>query len=86
MGVYVNLINSQPVAIFVTGFVLKPGRYAGGPTDSVLYYLDMAGGIDPERGSYRDVKILRNSKVLSALDLYPFILEGTIKRPAPQGG
>jgi len=86
VGVYVNLINSQPVAIFVTGYVEKPGRYAGGPTDSVLYYLDMAGGIDPERGSYRNIRIIRNGKVLSTLDLYPFILEGSIERPRLREG
>ncbi len=56
--VYTNLLNTQPVAVFVTGFVAKPGRYAGGATDSVLYYLDLAGGIDAERGSYRDIRII----------------------------
>ena len=51
--VYTNLLNTQPVALYVTGFVTRPGRYAGGPTDSMLYYLDQAGGIDAERGSFR---------------------------------
>ena len=29
--VYVNLLKPQPVAVFVSGFVAQPGRYAGGP-------------------------------------------------------
>jgi protein involved in polysaccharide export with SLBB domain len=84
--VYTNLINTQPVAVFVTGFVNRPGRYAGGPTESVLYYLDQAGGIDAERGSYRDIRILRNGRVLAMVDIYPFILEGALPRPRLEEG
>ena len=78
--VYVNLLQPQPVAIYVSGFVAKPGRYAGGPTDSVLYFLDLAGGIDALRGSYRDIRILRDGELLAKIDLYPFIKEGTMPR------
>ena len=44
--VYTNLQGVQPVALFVTGNVENPGRYAGTPNDSLLYFLDQAGGID----------------------------------------
>jgi protein involved in polysaccharide export with SLBB domain len=84
--VYVDLISAQPVAVYVTGFVRKPGRYAGGPTESILYYLDMAGGIDPDRGSYRDIRIQRDDKLLVLADLYPFILNGNLPRPRLQEG
>ena len=76
--VYVNLLKPQPVAVFVSGFVAQPGRYAGGPTDSVLYFLDLAGGIDPDRGSYRDVRVLRRGKIIARIDLYPFLREGQL--------
>jgi len=84
--VYTNLLNTQPVAVFVTGYVAKPGRYAGGATDSVLFYLDLAGGVDAERGSYRNIKIIRNGEVLERVDLYPFILEGFLPRPRLEDG
>ena len=84
--VYTNLINTQPVAVFVTGYVNRPGRYAGGATDSVLYYLDTAGGIDPLRGSYRNIRILRNGEVLTRVDLYPFMREGMLPRPRLEEG
>jgi protein involved in polysaccharide export with SLBB domain len=84
--VYTNLINTQPVALYVTGFVTRPGRYAGGSTDSVLYYLDQAGGIDAERGSFRDIRILRNGRVFVHVDLYPFILDGSLPRPRLEEG
>jgi protein involved in polysaccharide export with SLBB domain len=84
--VYTNLLNAQPVAVFVTGFVGKPGRYAGGATDSILYYIDLAGGIDAERGSYRDIRLIRNGEVMERIDLYPFILEGVLPRPRLEDG
>lgn len=76
--VYVNLLKPQPVAVFVSGFVVQPGRYAGGPTDSVLYFLDLAGGIDPDRGSYRDIRVLRRGERIIQIDLYPFLREGLL--------
>lgn len=84
--IYVNLLRPQPVSVYVAGFVAKPGRYAGGPTDSVLYYLDLAGGIDPLQGSYRDIRILRQSEILQKIDLYPFLLEGQLLRPRLEEG
>lgn len=84
--VYTNLLNAQPVAVFVTGFVAKPGRYSGGATDSVLYYLDLAGGIDAERGSYRDIQVIRKGEVIERIDLYPFILEGVLPQPRLEDG
>src|SRR5690606_7403409 len=42
-GVYTNLLTASPVAVFVTGGVPRPGRYAGIPNDSVLFFLDQAG-------------------------------------------
>jgi len=84
--VYTNLINTQPVALYVTGFVTRPGRYAGGPTDSMLYYLDQAGGIDAERGSFRNIRILRDGRLLVKVDLYPFILDGSLPRPRLEEG
>lgn len=81
-GVYTNLLTASPVAVFVTGGVRRPGRYAGIPSDSVLFFLDQAGGIDPEMGSYRDVRIIREGQPIAELDLYDFLLRGTL--PTPQ--
>jgi hypothetical protein len=52
VGVYATLLAAQPVKVYVTGFVRAPGLYPGLSSDSVLYYLDRAGGIDYERGTY----------------------------------
>lgn len=84
--IYVNLLSSQPMAVYVTGFVNRPGRYAGGMADSVLYYLDLAGGIIAERGSFRDISIRRNGKIIAKADLYSFILNGDLPGGALRNG
>jgi protein involved in polysaccharide export with SLBB domain len=86
VNIYVNLLRPQPVAVFVAGFVARPGRYAGGPTDSVLYFLDLAGGIDPKRGSYRDIHVLRGGEILEKIDLYSFLRQGQLVRPRLEDG
>jgi protein involved in polysaccharide export with SLBB domain len=82
--VYTNLVTSQPVAVFVTGLVNNPGRYNGIPSDSILYFLDLAGGIDPALGSYRNIDILRKGRSIASIDLYDFILKGRIATPQLQ--
>lgn len=78
VNVYVNLLTSTPVSIFVSGPVLRPGQYAGLASDSVLYYLKRAGGIDFSRGSFRQIDIVRNGKVVTSADLYAFFRDGTL--------
>lgn len=84
--VYTNLQGTQPVSVFVTGYVNKPGRYAGTPDDSAIHFLDLAGGIDSEQGSYRSVRIMRDGRLIAALDLYPFLLDGRLARPQLRDG
>lgn len=86
VSVYTNLQGVQPVAVFVTGYVTNPGRYAGTPDDSVLYFIAQAGGIDNDLGSYRDVRILRAGRELARLDLYDFLIQGKLKKPQLRDG
>ncbi|MFJ2993428.1 polysaccharide biosynthesis/export family protein [Pandoraea sp. NPDC087047] len=76
VGVYASLATAQPVKVFVTGFVKQPGLYGGTGTDSVLSYLDRAGGVDPERGSYVDVVVNRAGAQIGRMNLYDFLLNG----------
>ncbi len=75
---YVNLAAAQPVKIFVSGFVMRPGMYSGLSSDSVLNFLDQAGGIDPERGSFIEVIVKRGSRIQKKIDLYDFLLNGNM--------
>jgi len=75
---YASLAAAQPVRIFVSGFVNRPGLYSGTSMDSLLHYLDQAGGIDPERGSFLSVQVKRDSQVRATVNLYDFLLNGTM--------
>lgn len=83
---YTNLMSSQPVAVFVTGHVFNPGRYAGGQQDSILYYIDKAGGIVPERGSFRHIAVKRGKQIIANVDLYEFLNSGELPAVQLQDG
>lgn len=74
--VYADMNAYQNVSVFVTGSVNAPGLYQGLSSDSIIQYLDKAGGINLEYGSFRDIQILRNNKILKHIDLYDFLLQG----------
>lgn len=84
--VYTSLNGTQPVAVFVTGFVPAPGRFGGIPSNSALHFLDRAGGVDPVRGSYRNITLLRNGQTLTTIDLYDFLLYGQLPNIEFQDG
>ncbi|MDQ8954031.1 polysaccharide biosynthesis/export family protein [Acinetobacter rudis] len=79
VGVYASLVEAQPVKVLVTGVVNQPGNYGGLANDSVVAYLDRAGGVDPERGSYIDIKIMRNGQIMQQVDLYEFLISGRLQ-------
>lgn len=79
VGVYASLEDAQPVKVFVTGFVNQPGYYGGLAADSILSYLDRAGGVDPERGSYIDIQVRRNGALVQQVNLYDFLLAGQLE-------
>ena len=75
---YASLAAAQPVRVFVSGFVNRPGLYSGTSMDSLLHYLDQAGGIDPDRGSFLSVQVKRGVQVRATVNLYDFLLNGTL--------
>ncbi|MEX2123386.1 MAG: polysaccharide biosynthesis/export family protein [Woeseia sp.] len=83
---YVSLEASQPVRVFVTGFVRAPGQYPGVAADSVLGFLLRAGGIDSARGSYIDIRLLRGGQERASFDLYDFLLDGRLESVQIQDG
>ncbi|NDW14589.1 polysaccharide export protein [Alteromonas genovensis] len=78
VNVYVNLLTTTPVSVYVSGPVLRPGQYAGLASDSVLYFLKRAGGVDFQRGSFRQIDVLRDNKVVASADLYAFFRSGKL--------
>lgn len=75
---YASLAAAQPVRVFVGGNVTRPGLYGGTSMDSLLHYLDQAGGIDTERGSFLAVQVKRGNTVRATFNLYDFLLKGSM--------
>ena len=78
VSVYASMAAAQPVRVFVSGFVNRPGLYNGTSMDSLLHYLDQAGGIDAARGSFLNVQVKRGRQVRATVNLYEFLLDGRI--------
>lgn len=78
VGVYASLNGAEKVKVFVTGFVANPGLYESHSSDSILSFLDKAGGIDPARGSYLNVVVRRSGAEFKRINLYDFVLTGHI--------
>jgi len=76
---YADLESFQSVSIFVTGAVNKPGLYDGLSSDSIIQFIDKAKGIDSTSGSYRNIKVLRKNKTKYTVDLYDFMISGSLK-------
>ena len=76
--VYATLLSVQRIGVFVTGFVRTPGRFGGSAADSVIDFLVRSGGVDPARGSYRDIRVERGGRPIATIDLYNFLLEGRL--------
>jgi protein involved in polysaccharide export with SLBB domain len=86
VDVYASLEASQPVRVFVTGFVRAPGQYPGVAADSMLGFLLRAGGIDPARGSYIDIRLLRGGEERATFNLYDFLIDGRLDSVQLQDG
>lgn len=80
VDVYVNLLTTTPVSVFVTGPVARPGQYAGVQSDSILSYLHQAGGIIANQGSYRNIRVIRRGRPIASVDLYAFLRWGQLPR------
>lgn len=78
VGLYAGLLETQPVIVYVSGGVVRPGAYGGTSANSLMYYLDRAGGIDPASGSYLELSVIRGNQKIRAFSLYDFVLKGEV--------
>jgi protein involved in polysaccharide export with SLBB domain len=74
----VSLGNVRSIKVTVSGDAYMPGTYtlpAFATAFNALYY---AGG-PSDRGSFREIRIIRQGQTLTAIDLYDFLLKGETK-------
>ena len=72
---YVSLEQVRDVNILVTGNTKNPGIYTLTGNSNILHALSMAGGVN-EFGSYREINLVRDNKVIETLDVYDLLING----------
>ena len=69
--------QTKSITVNVMGEVTYPGTYTLSAFATVFHALYMAGGVN-EIGTLRDVKVFRNGKSVTSVDIYDYILNGTL--------
>ena len=74
----ITLGNIRSIKVTITGEVTKPGTYTVSSLASVFNALYAAGG-PSENGSFRNIRVIRDNKIVKILDLYDFLLRADQK-------
>lgn len=75
--VKVSLGQTRTIMVNVMGEVKTPGTYTLSAFATVFHALYMAGGIS-DLGTLRNIKVYRQGKLISTVDVYQFILSGRL--------
>ena len=74
----ITLGSVRSIKVTLTGEVVKAGTYTVSSLATVFNALYAAGG-PAENGSFRNIKVIRDNKVVRVLDLYDFLLRADQK-------
>ena len=70
--------QTRTITVNVMGEVTTPGSYTLSAFATVFHALYMAGGPN-EIGTLRNIKVYRNNRLISTVDVYDYILNGNLK-------
>ncbi len=70
----IALTNIRSIRVTLVGEVVRPGTYTISSLGSAFNALYLAGGPNPETGSFRKISVIRGNRVVRTIDLYDFIL------------
>ena len=73
----ISLAKLKPIKIFVMGELAKPGGYTISSFANVFNALYSVGG-PLTSGSLREIRVVRNNKVITKVDLYDYLLKGQL--------
>lgn len=76
--VSVSLGNIRSIKVTMVGQLVKPATYTLSSLSTVFNALYAAGGPN-DNGSYRQIQVIRNNKLIKTLDTYDFLLKGSQK-------
>lgn len=85
-SISLSIENIRDIQVVIVGYVEVPGIYTVSGNSTVLSALRAAGGIK-NNGSYREILVKRQDKILATFDLYDLLLNGnTINNVSLQAG
>ena len=67
--------QTRTITVNIAGEVQMPGTYTVSAFSTVFNALYMAGGIN-DLGTLRNIKVYRNNRLISTIDVYDYILNG----------
>lgn len=70
-----TLGNIRSIKVTLTGFVTRPGTYTLPSLATVFNALYAAGG-PSNKGTYRNIQLIRNNEVIETVDTYDFLTNG----------
>ncbi|NIJ51578.1 polysaccharide biosynthesis/export family protein [Dyadobacter arcticus] len=74
----ITLGNVRSIRIMITGEAARPGTYTVSSLATAFNALSLSGG--PSRnGSYRNIEIIRNNKIIKKIDLYRFLVDADLR-------
>ena len=74
----VNLGNIRSIKVTITGQAVKTGTYTISSLSTVYNALTACGG-PSDNGTYRNIQVIRNNRVVATIDVYDFLLRGVQK-------
>jgi len=77
LNVDVTLGNVRSIKVTVIGEATNPGTYTVSSLATAFHALYLCSGPNGN-GSMREIQILRNNKVIQKIDLYEFLMKGTL--------
>jgi len=72
---FISLSEIRDVNVLVTGNAKNPGIYTLTGNSNILHAISAAGGIS-EFGSYREINLIRDDKIVETLDVYTLLING----------
>ena len=72
-----SLSNGRSIRVTVIGEVERPGAYQVSALATVFNVLYITGG-PTLNGTLRNIQVIRNNKMIAAIDLYPFLQKGLL--------
>jgi len=72
---FISLKEIRDIQVSLTGRAFSPGIYTISGNSNLIHLLNVSGGI-LDTGSFREIHIKRNGKIVQSVDLYDFFIEG----------